>query len=205
MTRTLLTAAVIAFLVSTLAAANPILLAPSGSTLTTGQFRAEAALSPDNEDGRYFWLGAGLMQFEANLLHFEDPNGDDGNLIGAQWSFLPETALTPGVAFGVWDITSESDDGIAGYLAVTKSLPTNMVLPLLRDVSATIGLGLGGIKGPFAGVEARLPLGLFVQAEYDSRDFNAAVGWHPVKLFRVKAYTIHSDFYFGAELVPIVF
>ncbi len=187
------------------AVANPILFAPTGMTLTTGQFRAEAALSPGNDDGKYFWFGAGLMQFEANLIHFDNPNGDDQNLIGAQWSFLPETSLTPGVGLGVWDIADESPEGIGAYVAVTKRLPTDMVLPLLRDVSATVGVGVGGIRGPFAGVEAKLPLGFFVQAEYDSRDFNAAGGWAPIKLLRLKAYTLDGDFFYGAELTPISF
>lgn len=187
------------------AIANPILFAPTGNTLTTGQFRAEAAFSPDNEHGKYFWLGAGLLQFEANLIRFESPTGKKENLIGMQWNFLPETLLTPGISFGVKDIASESEEGIGGYLAITKHISTDTVVPLVKDFSATAGVGVGGIKGLFAGFEAKLPLGFFVQGEYDSHDLNAAVGWQPVSMFRVKAYSLRKDFFFGAELVPILF
>jgi hypothetical protein len=185
--------------------ANPILFVPTGNMLTTGQFRAEAAFSPNNENGKYFWLGAGLLQFEANLIRFESPTGEKENLIGAQWNFLPETLLTPGISFGVKDIASESEEGIGGYLAITKHIPIGEAVSLVKDFSATVGVGVGGIKGLFAGFEAKLPLGFFVQGEYDSHDLNAAAGWQPINMFRVKAYSLRKEFFFGAELVPILF
>ena len=64
---------------------------------------------------------------------------------------------------------------------------------------------LSGRACPFCGFEAKLPGRFFVQGEYDSRDLNAAIGWQPVDLFRIKAYTIRSESYFGAELVPVTF
>jgi len=185
--------------------ADPILFAPTGRTLTTGQFRLEAAFSPSNDHGRYFWLGAGLKQLEVNAIRFERPTGGDENMINAQWSFLPETMLTPGVSFGARDIARETEEGLGVYLAVTKHLDAGAVIPLIEGFSATVGIGVGGIKGPFLGFEAKLPLGLFVQAEYDSRDVNAAAGWQPWERLRLKAYNLRDETLFGAELVPIAF
>jgi len=185
--------------------ANRIILAPSGETLTTGQVRAEAALSPSNDDGKYMWLGAGLMQVELNLLHRENPAGEETNEISAQWNFLPETSFNPGIGFGVQDITNESSDGLAGYVVATKHLPVGMMNPFVKDLAVTAGIGAGGINGPFFAAEAKLPLKFFAQAEYDSHDFNAAFGWQPGSMVRVKAYSIRDDLYFGAELMPIRF
>lgn len=187
------------------ASANYLLLAPTGTTLSTAQVRAEAAISPGRDNGQYYWLATGLMQIEVNLIQRNPDAGKKETRLGAQWSFLPETSLTPAIGFGVTDIASESDEGIAGYLAVTKSLPVGWLNTFVRDLSVTAGVGAGGINGIFGGVELKLPMGLFAQAEYDSRDFNGAVGWQPVSMFRVKAYSLRDDFYVGAELLPIRF
>jgi hypothetical protein len=188
------------------ALADYILLAPSGRTLTTGQVRAEGAFSPNNDDGKYFWFGAGLMQLEVNMIRVDQPgNVDPENRVGAQWSFLPETSVTPAVAFGVTDVTSESQEGIGGYAVITKRLRTGAVNSFLKELSVTGGLGAGGINGPFGGVQMRFPHGIFAEAEYDSHDFNGAVGWQPISLLRFKAYTLRDNFYFGAELQTLRF
>ena len=185
--------------------ANPLLLAPTGTTLTTGQFRVEAALSPGNEHGKYMWFATGLFQLEGSLIRFEPPGEKAQNIFGAQWCFLPETFITPAVSFGVRDVAGQTDEGVAGYFAVTKHVATEGVVPVLREFSATLGLGVGGLRGPFASFEAKLPMGFFVQGEYDSRNLNGAFGWQPTSIFRLKAYSIRHDTYFGAELLTSVF
>lgn len=187
------------------AGADRLILIPTGQTLTTGQVRAEAAFSPSNDEGKYMWLATGLMQVELSVLRHELPSGENDNEYGAQWNFLPETSLTPGIAFGVQDIASESEEGVAGYVVASKHLPISAFNPFVNDLEVTAGIGAGGIRGPFFGAEAHLPLNFFIQGEYDSHDFNAAFGWQPVSMFRLKAYTIRDDAYFGAELLPIQF
>lgn len=187
------------------AAANDLILAPTATTLTTGQLRAEAAISPDDTNGRYYWLATGLMRYELSAIRRDRPGLDAENMIGIQTSFLPETSFNPAVAFGIRDVASQSSEGIGVYAVVTKHLPIGLASLLVKDFAATVGVGAFGIRGPFAGFEAKLPMNIFVQGEYDSHDLNGAVGWQPVSLFRVKAYTIRKEFYLGAELVPVVF
>lgn len=193
------------FCLSSAAGSNPLLLAPTGTTLTTGQFRIEAALSPGDRSGKYFWFVTGFMQLEASLIRAQNVVGNTENIFGAQWCFLPETCITPAVSFGARDVGSQSKEGAAGYLAVTKRVCTEGVVPVLKEFSATLGLGVGGLRGPFAGFEAKLPVGFFVQGEYDSRNLNGAFGWQPTSIFRLKAYSIRHDTYFGAELLTSVF
>lgn len=185
--------------------ADYLLLAPTATTLVPGQVRAEAAFSPDNSQGRYYWLATGLQQYELSAIRQERPGLSSENLLGIQASFLPETSLNPAVAFGVRDAVNQSSEGIGIYAVVTRHLPVGARSVLIKDFAATVGVGLFGIRGPFSGFEAKLPMNLFVQGEWDSRDFNAAAGWQPASLFRVKAYTIHKEFYLGAELVPVAF
>lgn len=138
-------------------------------------------------------------------MRLERPRLDAENMVGIQASFLPETSLSPAVAFGVRDVAGQSPEGIGVYAVITRHLPVGPASVLVKDLAATVGIGLFGVRGPFAGFEAKLPYGLFAQGEYDSRNLNAAVGWQPTKLFRVKAYTIRNEFYLGAELVPVTF
>lgn len=205
MNRTLCTAAILILCAAGAAIANPVILAPSATTLGLGQVRAEAALSPDNESGKYYWLSTGALGVEASLIRVEDANRKIENLFSAQMSFLPETFLSPALAFGVSDIGSQSAEGIGLYAVATKTLELSRFVPLVREFRATAGVGVGGIRGPFFAAEAKLPLRVFVQGEYDSRDFNAAVGFQPIEMLRFKAYNIRGDFFFGAELKPISF
>jgi hypothetical protein len=196
---------ILATFVACPALSNPILLTPTGTTLTTGQVRAEAAFSPSNDNGKYYWFATGFRQFEANYIRHETSSGQPENLLGAQWCFIPETFFTPAVAFGVTDIASQSQEGPSGYFAVTKNVPIERLLPAIGEFKATIGFGAGGIRGPFAGFETKLPFGFFAEGEYDTRDFNGAIGWQPTPRFRIKAYTIRADYFLGAELVPMSF
>lgn len=193
------------FAVGVRAWSNPLILMPTGTTLTTGQFRAEAAFSNNAEEGKYYWFAAGLSQVELSIIRFEHSDGiENDNMFAMQWNFIPETSFNPAIAFGAQDITSEAD-GIAPFVAVTKHLPLSSRQNILKDFAVTVGLGIGGIKGPFFGFEAKLPWNIVAQGEFDSRDVNASIGWQPVSLLRFKAYTIRDEFYYGAELVPIQF
>ncbi len=185
--------------------ADPIILAPSATTLSTGQVRAEAALSPGNDQGNYFWFGTGISQFEVNLIRCGQSGGKVENDFGFQWDIIPQTVATPAVAVGLADVGSQSSSGVAPYAVATKRLPVSSILPFVSSFEMTGGLGAGGISGPFLGFDAKLPLKFFLQAEYDSHNLNAAAGWQPTKLFRLKAYSINGHIYGGAELAPITF
>ncbi len=185
--------------------ADYLLLSPTATTLTTGQVRAEAALAPDSGDGRYYWLATGLQQYELSAIRQERPGLSAQNMVGVQFSFLPETSLNPAVAFGVSDVASQTSEGTGIYAAITKHLPVGPASMFVKDFSATVGVGAFGIRGPFGSFQAKLPMNLFVEGEYDSHDLNAAVGWQPMSMFRVKAYSIRQDLFVGAELVPISF
>ncbi|NLN75363.1 MAG: hypothetical protein GX139_03545 [Armatimonadetes bacterium] len=199
------TGAILVFCLMLSAHADPLIMAPTATTLTTGQVRAEAAMRTNDSQDRFFRLGAGLQQFELNVTRVEKPQLKTDNIVGLQWSFLPETSFSPAVAFGVSDAASQSDDGIGVYGVVTKDLPIGKSSSILKECSLTFGLGLFGIRGPLGGFEAKLHNRIFFQGEYDSRRFNGAIGWQPVKQFRLKAYTIDKDYYFGAEVLPLYF
>ena len=187
------------------AVADPLILSPRGTTLTTGQFRLEAAFSPGNDRGKLFWFATGFQQLEINAIRIDNRIGQDETILGAQWNFLPETMLTPAISFGVRDAAFQSAEGLGVYAAVTRHLPIGEGSRFLKDFEVTAGIGVAGIRGPFASFEALTVGNLFAEAEYDSREFNVAVGWQPIPRLRLKLYTIRDELYYGAELVPISF
>ena len=187
------------------AMADRSILLPIGATLTTGQVRAEMLFSHSNNHGNYQMFATGFQQFEFNATRVEFEGGRKETLFGTQWSFLPETFFTPAVGFGVRDITSESREGIGVYGAITKHFPTGPAQDWFSDFSVTVGVGAKSLKGPFAATEFHLPSNIFVQAECSQEGWNAALGWQPVPLVRVKTYSLGNINYFGAELVPIEF
>lgn len=186
------------------ALANNLILVPTGATLTTGQVRAEAALSVNGSRAQCYWLGTGLQQYELNVTRLQKPGLDAENVVGIQWNFLPETILTPAIAIGVNDVADQSVQGIGPYAVVTRHIPVGRS-SLLKSFAATVGIGAFGIRGPFLGFEAELPAHIIIEGEYDSRDFHGAVGWKPAKFLVLKAYSIRRETYLGAELVPITF
>jgi hypothetical protein len=186
------------------ALANNLILVPTGITLSTGQVRAEAAISVNGSKSQYYWLGTGLKQVELNLTRFQKPGLDSENVVDIQWSFLPETMLTPAVAFGVNDLGAQSEQGVGPYAVVTRHLPLGQA-SVLKSFAATVGIGVNGLRGPFFGFQAELPAHIILEGEYDSRDYNAAVGWQPATFLMLKAYTIRRETYLGAELVPMTF
>jgi len=184
--------------------AKPNIVAPTGTTLTTGQVRAEAALDPTGDGSDYYRLSAGFAQLELDVMRVETPRGRKQNLFGVQMCYLPETFYTPAVGFGISDIASQGD-GVGFYGAITKSLPEKLLPPIVTDLKATVGVGLFGIRGPFAGFEVVFPKGFFAQGEWDSRNLSGAIGWQPAPLVRIKAYSIRGDFKAGIEIPPLAF
>ena len=192
-------------IIASSAYANNLILIPTGTTLSTGQYRVEAVVNFDNSDNKIIHAAAGLKQLELNATHLGYEGGREENLLGAQWNFLPETFITPAIGFGVTDATSQTKEGFGVYAALTKSVPTTFVSRFVNKLSFTVGMGAKSINGLFGGFEAQLPLSLAAQVEYDGDNWNAALAWQPVKLFRFKVYSIKEKHYYGAELIPIEF
>lgn len=203
--RLLFSLAMLVLILGTQAIADPLLLSPTGTTLTTGQYRLEAALSPGNDSGKLFWFATGFQQWEISAIQTDNRCNSDETILGVQWNFLPETMITPAISFGVRDAAFQTAEGLGVYAAITRHLPIGEGSWFLKDFAVTAGVGVAGIKGPFASFEALTVGNLFFEAEYDSRDFNAAVGWQPIPQLRLKLYNVRDELFYGAELVPISF
>ena len=198
--------------------ADRIIFAPTGTTLSPGELKAEAATSPSNDNSRIYWLGLGMKQFEVNairldgrndnpvvsedrgraIVDFDDPESKDIDIINAQLNLVPETTLTPAISVGAWDLTDKTEGGTGYFLAITKGVPLTKELPLpIRDVKVHAGFGISGIEDFFGGAEASLPLGLRVSAEYFQKDLNYAIGWGPLPGLQVKAYILDGETFYG--------
>lgn len=216
-------ALVLAALAAGPVSADRIIFAPTGTVLSAGEVKAEAATSPSNDNSKVYWLGLGLQKFEVNairldikndnpivatslkssgraLIDFDNPTDEDLDIVNAQLSLVPETTLTPAVSIGAWDLTDKTAGGIGYFLAFSKAVPLTKELPLpVSDVKVHAGFGVSGIEDFFGGAEASLPLGIRVSAEYFQKDLNYAIGWGPVSGLQLKAYILDGETFYGLK------
>lgn len=189
------------------ASADRLVLMPTGNVLTTGDVRAEISLGASDER-KIYWLNVGLARLELNAMRLDQGSHIVGektaDVLGAEFSVLPETTLTPGIGIGVWDLTGQTEDGEGYYLALSKRVPSARPLPLpLTDIRLHVGFGVGGINGPFAGVEASLPYNLKLYAEQFQENSNVGVGWKLIRGVEARAYLIDGRRYYGLQITSV--
>lgn len=185
--------------------AENLILIPTGKTLSTGGVQAEY-LSKFGEDGKVYFANIGISRLEIQAAKFQDfSNGDDPTAISAQISVLPETTFTPALAIGIRDISNEttSYNSLYGkrsyYIAASKKVPIVGGIPLLfQDVSLHGGIGTDSLSGVFFGIEGVLPMGLHLNAEYDTDDVNVALSYKVIPTLKADVSYIKGDMYYGA-------
>lgn len=184
------------------ASADRLILTPTGNTLGTG-IKAEYAAS-FNGDSKVYWAQIGFSKFELEGVRFQDSDNIDA--ISAEMEVVPETSFTPSVAFGVRDISNETEgkdalyDGQSLYLAMSKGIPITHGIPLLfQDMKIHGGFGTGGsLSGLFFGVSGKLPMGIGLKAEFDTEDWNFAASYSIIPALKVQASSIKGHIYYGA-------
>ncbi|EGO62943.1 YjbH domain-containing protein [Acetonema longum] len=118
-----------------------------------------------------------LPRLEVGATRWNPDLGDDTTAFHAKWGFMPETAMTPGLAVGVEDIGDEYER--SPYIVASKALPLGF--------RVHAGTGGGRFKDKvFASLETTInPVGVVTGdsvfpattliAEYDGEDTNFAV------------------------------
>lgn len=202
--------AVVAVIILCLAAgasfAERMVLIPTGNTLDIG-LKAEYATRPTVSDGHGLWVAVGIPNVEIEGAWFEDEFSETPDAVSVQFTVIPQTSFTPGIAVGVRDISNNTEgtgvlyNGRAYYLAFSKTIDESSGLPiLLTDVKLHFGVGTGSLGGAFFGAEATLPIGLTLGAEYDSDKMNYAASFPVGSVFKVKASLIDGEMYYGGVL-----
>ncbi len=182
------------------ARADRLILTPSAHNLPPASAKLEIARRESKGGLTQYWLNVGLVGgIELEALR-QEASSRQVDSISLQYNILPDIGFTPAVSMGVRDIGNRTPEGTALYLAVAYRLPYMPPNPLADEVNLFGGVGVGGIKGGFVGVEVRTPYRLLLSAEYDSRSWNAAVSWEPVPLLRLRLYSIDNETYYGALL-----
>jgi hypothetical protein len=185
--------------------AENLILIPTGKTLSTGGVQA-GYLSKFGDDGKVYFANIGVSRLEIQAAKFQDfSNGDDPTAISAQISVLPETTFTPALAVGIRDISNETNsyNSLYGkrsyYIAASKKVPITGGIPLVfQDVSLHGGIGTDSLSGVFFGIEGVLPMGLHLNAEYDTDDVNVGLTYKIIPTLKADLSYIKGDMYYGA-------
>jgi hypothetical protein len=145
-----------------------------------------------------FGLG---KQFELLVRDYRNYGTSDKAEVGGQFTVLPEGFATPGIALGVWDVADNGPRGRRVFGVVSKALPLVNKLPVgFHDIKVHAGVGSGQLSGVFVGGQAGFPFGFGINAEYDTRHFNAGLSWSPIGIVRLKAESWGGKLFIGAQL-----
>ncbi|HEY3282009.1 MAG TPA: YjbH domain-containing protein [Armatimonadota bacterium] len=180
-------AAVALLSLATPAGAYRIIDVPTGQVLGVGQLRLEYKRVEDQDRNAYradvgLPFGIELQASYSKLGRGEDPS------IGAQWSFLRGTALTPAVSVGVQDTGLHSRGSTTAYVVAGMEVGggTPVVRKYLPHLRVNAGIGTGLLRGVFAGAQLSLSSSLQVYVEHDSRSVNGGVAWSPAPRVSLK-------------------
>ncbi|HEY3332597.1 MAG TPA: hypothetical protein VGK19_21380 [Capsulimonadaceae bacterium] len=159
--------------------ADRIILTPSPTALLANTYHVEGMqqLGPNPQSS--LWTAAGTTYTEVELAAFHRPERDAA-AISLTTQILPETSDLPAIAVGVRDITDATSRmagqgyrGRAFYFSAGRSPIKFADSPYpLRNLTCSLGLGGGGIRGFFGSVAGDLPLKVRWTVEWDSRMFN---------------------------------
>lgn len=190
-------------LIAGTAVADRLILIPTGTTLSTGDFRAEYA---GHGSAQAYWAAVGITRLEVEGAWFRNFGSNENGAVSAQIAVLPETSFTPALGVGVRDIGDSADtsallyDGRSAYVAVSKGVETGEGLTFVQDLKAHAGIGTGSLSGIFFGAEVTLPGKVRLAAEYDTKDFNFAATYNVAPIAKLRVSSIHDEGYYGAVI-----
>jgi hypothetical protein len=165
-----------------IARADRIILTPSPYTLSDGAASAETIRGVGNDPHNFTFANFGSQALELEIAEFNKPTADAG-AVSVQTQFLPETAGLPAISFGIRDIGDNTSRFGSGSYAGRSVYVVGGRTPIefaassfpFRNLTYTVGLGIGGLKGPFGSVGGDLPLNMRYALEWDTQRFNEHV------------------------------
>lgn len=187
-------------------AADRIVLAPGGLILNPGSARTEYAWEASDSRNTISWFNLGPIspslpvELEAERISI---GGRTRGTFSAQYSFTGNALLdiAPTLSVGMRDVLNQGRERQALFLAVTKSFGLSQGQEsYIREIKAHAGYGTSRLAGPFVGLEGRFTLGFNASAEYVARRFNFEIGVPVARVFRMRAYTLNGDVFYGASL-----
>lgn len=164
------------------ALADRVILSPAPTALAADAARLDLEQSVGGSHANEAWANFGSPYTEIEVSEFHKP-GVSAGALSLETQILPETSGLPSLALGVRDIGNNTSRYSAtgyygrGVYVVGGRTPIQLAAAPypVRNLAYSVGLGVGGIKGPFGAVSADLPLRLRWTVEWDTRNFNERV------------------------------
>jgi hypothetical protein len=183
------------------ARADRTVLGPNGDTLAPDSYRTEFALNPQSKFQNLVWLQYSTPQGIELETERLDLTGEHkkGYALNIQYPITYALISTlPAISVGVRDLTGTGNEHGAFYIAATRSLAlSDRQRNFVREFKVDVGAGTGRIGGLFVGAQARLALGLRIQAELYKRQPNISVALPIARHLDARAYSLDSHLYYG--------
>ena len=107
---------------------------------------------------------------EFGMLKWNPKNGASETLLNAKCRIKEQTAISPAIAIGIYDLTNEINSTV--YVVVSKRFSLPSLKPSIHDLNGHLGIGGGKLKGFFMGLDVAIDPKTTAIAEYDSEDIN---------------------------------
>ena len=161
-------------LISASVFAKALIYTPTGESIDGVVASYDVGL---DDNGHMFNLGVGLFGAELSytnyLVDFDVDNlvPDSSSVFSAQWQFIPETGLTPSIAIGAKDFTTDLSKNPSFYAVATKDLAGYIPVKLIDRLSVSAGMGTKTLSGLFGSAEVGMGM-FYVDCEAFKDNFN---------------------------------
>jgi len=193
----------IAILFPLSAAAERVVLAPSGHIVLPGEASGAYVWRTDDKGGRgwlaYGWPKEDLgLEIELSSFSVVQPYRET---VGLHYSVISEAIsnnLAPAVAVGLRDMPNRGPEGRSVYLALSKTIPlTQLGERVFGRFCMHAGYGSGRMGGGYIGASIETPYRITVAGELLNRRLNLLARVRVINAADIEWYSIGGNGYAG--------
>lgn len=173
----------VGLLLSGPAHADRLINIPTGTKVFVRTLKLDSQWVPTNTRQSRFGLRAPIGQNMDVEIDAAQAQGNRGRLrLSAGYQlFVPIPDVAPGICVGIRDIGDEGPDGRSAYLAFTYKFAQEGYYNQNVPVDLTLGIGTGGLRGPFGGIVLPFADAFRLLAEYDTKRLTGGLEIRPVR------------------------
>jgi hypothetical protein len=182
------------------AKADRVVLMPAGSVLAANSFQMEYEVSPYRQYGNLTWLQYSLPQgIELELQRYDlEPDPRALYSFNVQYPLFYDIGNLPAVSVGVRDLLGTGNEHRSFYVAATRTFAlSDRQMHVLREFHLSAGFGTERMNGLFIGLQARLTLGLRINAEIYRQRPNVSIALPLVRNLQARASSLDGNIFYG--------
>lgn len=188
-------------MISCMSFGERLIFIPTGNKLRNDRVKLETWLLRGNLAERQSFIGLGISDsFELEIRNQSSRSNQTKTSFDVAYNYLvPFPDISPGITFGVQDVTDETPEERSFYGAVTWKINQYEQANANSPVEITLGFGTRRYRGLFVGTRLPFTDRFRMIAEHDSRQLTFGFEWIPIQNGRLLWQTNDKDYSLGAS------